>query len=138
METSSLKNCLVSRGKVADKAVAKVSDFGFSSIWARPDDLIQVPKTEPWNAPEWHHRGFKFREARKMDVYSFGLLCLWIVVQSADLENPIRDIKALLFTVQGEFQIDVLQRLTTDRNLCECFDSSFPTTSEEPRALNIA
>ena len=41
------ENCLVSRGKVADNAVAKVSDFGFSSIWARPDDLIQVPKTEP-------------------------------------------------------------------------------------------
>ena len=60
-----------------------------------------------------------------MDVYSFGLLCLWIVEQSADLENLIRDIKALLFTAQGEFQIDVLQRLTTDRSLCECLTQVF-------------
>lgn len=115
-------NCLVFQGDVVNKFVTKVSDFGFSSIWARPDDLIQVSKTEPWSAPEWHHRGFVFCEARKMDVYSFGLLCLWIMVQSPEsgLERPIQDIKALLFTAEGEFEVGVLGRLKVDGSLGPC------------------
>ena len=42
------------------------------------DHLIHMPRSRGWNAPEWHHRGFTYRDAEKMDVYSFGLLCLWL------------------------------------------------------------
>ena len=42
-------------------------------------DLIQMPKSLHWVAPEWHHRGFSLTQAKKMDVYSLGLLVLWIL-----------------------------------------------------------
>ena len=113
------ENCLVFRGGTTNEVVAKVSDFGFSSIWARPEDLIQVAMTKPWNAPEWHHRGFIFCEARKMDVYSFGLLCLWIVMQSRNVTPPLQDTKSLLFTTEGDFQIDVLDKFKSEGNLVE-------------------
>ncbi|KAI9775066.1 MAG: hypothetical protein M1839_001458 [Geoglossum umbratile] len=59
----------------------KVSDFGYSTLVAKEDDLIQLPISKPWNAPEVHHRGNKYHltEAKKMDSYSFGILCLWIL-----------------------------------------------------------
>jgi hypothetical protein len=56
-----------------------VADFGYSTLAASDDDLIKMPISKPWNAPEWHHRGVKLSEARAMDVYSFGMLCLWLL-----------------------------------------------------------
>ena len=38
-----------------------------------------MPKSLHWVAPEWHHRGFSLLQAKKMDVYSLGLLVLWIL-----------------------------------------------------------
>jgi len=58
---------------------AKVTDFGYSTLVSSDDDLIMMPKSKPWHAPEWHHRGIKLSEAMKMDVYSFGMLCLWLL-----------------------------------------------------------
>ena len=58
---------------------ARVTDFGYSTIYTTPGDLIQMPKSLHWVAPEWHHRGFLPAEAKMMDVYSLGLLVLWIL-----------------------------------------------------------
>ena len=58
--------------------MAKVTDFGYSTIFTG-DDLIDMPISVPWNAPEHHHRGFDSISAMKMDVYSFGLVCLWLL-----------------------------------------------------------
>lgn len=66
--------------------VAKISDFGFSSL-AMTDDCITVPRTRPWNAPEWHHRGFTLKGAKKLDVYSFGMLCLWLLCKDTLFET---------------------------------------------------
>lgn len=63
----------------SSRFVAKVADFGYSTLAARDDDLIEMPKSEPWNAPEHHHRGFKLSKAIAMDTYSFGMLCLWLL-----------------------------------------------------------
>lgn len=30
-----------------------------------------------WVAPEWHHRGFSPAQAKKMDVFSLGMIVLW-------------------------------------------------------------
>ena len=38
-----------------------------------------MPKSEPWHAPEWHHRGFGLSDAMRMDVFSFGMLCFWLL-----------------------------------------------------------
>ena len=53
------------------------------------DSLIHIPTTTPrWNAPEWHHQGFStnFAGAMKMDAYSFGLLCLWLLFYAGKKE----------------------------------------------------
>ena len=50
-----------------------------------------MPHIEPWNAREHHDRSFRSEQAKRMDVYSFGLLCFWIVLQagfSGDLPLP--------------------------------------------------
>ena len=69
--------------------VAKVSDLGFSSL-ATTDDCITVPRTRPWNGPEWHHRGFTLNGVKKLDVYSFGMLCLWLLCKDALFKTPRR------------------------------------------------
>ena len=58
---------------------AKVADFGFSTYFHGDQDLIKMPKSEPWNAPEHHNRYFYPQGAKAMDVYSFGMLCLWLL-----------------------------------------------------------
>jgi len=45
------------------------------------DDFISVPKSWPWSAPEHDYDRLKPAQARKMDVFSFGMLCLWILFE---------------------------------------------------------
>ncbi|KAL8658443.1 MAG: hypothetical protein Q9202_007560 [Teloschistes flavicans] len=67
----------------------KVADFGYSTIYATDDDLIQIPRSLHWTAPEWHHRGFSLEQAKKMDIYSLGLLVLWLLCyNNPDSEVP--------------------------------------------------
>jgi serine/threonine protein kinase len=58
---------------------AKVADFGFSTHFRSEDDLVNIPISVPWNAPEHHNRAFYPQAAKAMDVYSFGMLCLWLL-----------------------------------------------------------
>ncbi|KAI4171066.1 MAG: hypothetical protein LQ348_006994 [Seirophora lacunosa] len=67
-----------------DTILAKVADFGFSAL-ASSSEFVFLPQSIPWNAPEWHWRGFTFDQAIRQDVYSFGLLCLWLL-QPAESE----------------------------------------------------
>ena len=60
---------------------AKLADFGYAG-WAinnKEDVLIKPPRSRPWDPPEYHHRGFTVLGARKLDIYSFGMLCLWVL-----------------------------------------------------------
>ena len=45
--------------------------------WA--NGKVILPKSRPWNAPEHHFGEFNAQEAKKTDVYSFGMLCLWFL-----------------------------------------------------------
>lgn len=40
-----------------------------------------MPGSPYWVAPEWHHRNYTtdVTGAKKMDAYSFGALCLWLL-----------------------------------------------------------
>ncbi|KAF2808305.1 kinase-like protein [Mytilinidion resinicola] len=58
---------------------AKVADFGFSTHFRGEKDLINITTSVPWNAPEHHGRAFYPQDAKAMDVYSFGMLCLWLL-----------------------------------------------------------
>ena len=66
------------------KFTAKVTDFGYSTQYASEADLIMMPKSQPWYAPEWHHRGFTPAQATKMDSYSFGTVVLWLLSYSTE------------------------------------------------------
>src|SRR5437762_2683252 len=57
----------------------KVADFGYSCLGTGDDDIIRLPISWPWVAPEWHQRGFRIHAAKKMDIYSFGMLCFWVL-----------------------------------------------------------
>jgi serine/threonine protein kinase len=60
---------------------ARVTDFGYSTRFANEDDLISVPRSWPWHAPEHDRDRYKPMHARKMDVFSFGMLCLWVLFE---------------------------------------------------------
>jgi len=59
--------------------VGKVADFGYSSWFASDNDFVKLPYSEPWHAPEYHHRAITALQAKKMDIYSFGMVCLWLL-----------------------------------------------------------
>ncbi|KAL9042207.1 MAG: hypothetical protein Q9214_003853 [Letrouitia sp. 1 TL-2023] len=73
-------NILVFKDGVGE-IYAKIADFGYAG-WSRSnrqDLLIRPPRSRPWDPPEYHHRGFSISETIKLDIYSFGLLCLWFL-----------------------------------------------------------
>ena len=63
--------------------VAKVIDFGYSTRYTEDKPMIQVPRSIPWNAPEHtrNNRMWTPSEAKKLDYFSLGLLCLWILFE---------------------------------------------------------
>ena len=77
------------------KATVKVADFGYSTL-ATGEALatgggatgrVFLPKSRPWNAPEHHFGEFTTTGAKKTDVYSFGMVCLWVLFGSAHSES---------------------------------------------------
>jgi serine/threonine protein kinase len=67
--------------------VAKINDFGFTTSFQDQRDSKTMPKSPIWSAPEWHHRRFSAAAAKKMDIFSWGLLCLWLLTEDDALEN---------------------------------------------------
>jgi serine/threonine protein kinase len=61
---------------------AKLADFGYAG-WCVDEskDILYPARSRPWEPPEYHHRGFLLREAKRIDIYCFGLLCLWILFE---------------------------------------------------------
>ncbi|KAF8853232.1 kinase-like protein [Acephala macrosclerotiorum] len=80
------ENILVTKGKGKDDGMIRVHviDFGYSSF----ESLVKIPRSLPWEAPEWHSRYFNRETAKRMDIYSFGLLCLWLLFPADDLHSP--------------------------------------------------
>jgi serine/threonine protein kinase len=68
-----LENVLIFQSE--ERWTGKLIDFGFSCLGTSDNDMVQVACTRPWQAPE-HNRDtyFKLEDARRMDVYSFGML----------------------------------------------------------------
>jgi len=87
------QNVLVYKDATGKTAV-KVADFGYSTL-ATGEALatgggvtgrVFLPKSRPWNAPEHHFGEFTTTGAKNTDVYSFGMLCLWVLFGSAHTE----------------------------------------------------
>ena len=91
-----------------------LADFGFSRFGAM-DDLVKLARSEPWDAPEWHPREFKLKDAKKMDVYSFGLVCLWLFFGN----NTLLDLGLPSTTVKTAFMggsLDAIARIQSRKN----------------------
>jgi len=95
------QNVLIFRDK-GETLVAKVADFGYSCLGVKDDDFVRLPMSPPWNAPEWHHREFRIYAAKKTDVYSFGMLCLWVLFRD-ELLRYVADAEAntVLVSIDG-------------------------------------
>ena len=59
-----------------DGVVARVTDFGYSCFG---HDLVKLPFSRDWAAPEWHDRPFTVSAAKKSDYFSFAMVCLSIL-----------------------------------------------------------
>jgi hypothetical protein len=59
----------------------KLSDFGFST--QETERNIKLPVTRGWNAPEVNNTypDFTFTDAVKADVFSLGLILLWLAAE---------------------------------------------------------
>ena len=88
-------NRVVSIPKEKGCYVAKVTDFGYSSLFKNGNASVRMPRSKPWTAPEWHEWEFSPLEARKMDAYSFGMLCLWLLFYKND-SRPDREFEEVL------------------------------------------
>ena len=81
------QNVLVFKDAITRKTTVKMADFGYSTLAVGESGTVILPKSSPWNAPEHHFGEFKAHEAKKTDVYSFGMLCLWVIVGPISLER---------------------------------------------------
>ena len=68
------------------KYYPRLSDFGYSTLVPYTNSFVKIAISRPWNAPEYHGREFSFSDGKKTDIYSFGLLCLWLLLKE-DLEK---------------------------------------------------
>ena len=95
------------------KMLAQIADFGWSFL---PHDgdrntICKLAKSTPWNAPEHHHRGFSIEQAQKQDVFSFGMLCLWILFHdkiSAEAGNCRNGENPPVSVAQQHKQVNIL------------------------------
>ncbi|MCJ1396427.1 hypothetical protein MMC18_009317 [Xylographa bjoerkii] len=67
----------------SNRYIAKLADFGYATYFDDGARLFPMPGSAYWVAPEWHrHFTTNINGAKKMDVYSFGMLCLWLLCYS--------------------------------------------------------
>lgn len=108
------RNILVWHDVRNDGLEVVLADFGFSRFGAT-DDLVKLARSEPWDAPEWHPREFKLKDAKKMDVYSVGLVCLWLFFGN----NTLFDLGLPSTTIKTAFMggsRDAIARIQSRKN----------------------
>ena len=84
-------NILISGGEIGEPRSysAKITDLGHSAHFRDDDEYGFMPCFMPWQAPEWHHQKHTFSSMLKMEIYSFGLVCLWLLFNEQLCENDI-------------------------------------------------
>lgn len=115
----------------------KVSDFGYSTLVAGKEGTVVLPKSRPWHAPEHHFGDFKVADAKKTDVYSFGILCLWILfrdrlseISEEIITESTRTLEVVSF--EGHFPLhraSLIERLKNDDKIVGLAQKLIQTTS---------
>lgn len=98
------------------EVTAKVTDFSYSCIGKSDDDIVILPRSELWQAPEYHRGGCKVKDAKLMDIYSFGLICFWLLFP-AEFDD-LASTRGGLTDVQAK-----AERLASEKNSSELYDS---------------
>ena len=95
-----------------------------------------MPKSGLWSAPEWHHRGFSFLAALKLDIYSFGVTILWLVFytgQSSDDETFHRFLKSKIEWPLNTENMFLQNACVSDRERRNLSDLLNATIAPDPR-----
>lgn len=80
-----------SKSADSSDAIVKIIDFGCSSYGLGDQELVHISGTPLWSAPENNCGDATVVEAKKMDVYSFGLVCLWILCFDYQLPGVVAE-----------------------------------------------
>jgi hypothetical protein len=77
--------------------VPKIADFGHSSLRHTDDALVKLPFSPFFNAPDYHERYFHLRDAKKFDVYNFGLIVYWLLVGRKMRQEEVFFLRSIQF-----------------------------------------
>lgn len=96
---------------------AKLADFGYAgwSMDSSKQCSLYLPESRPWTGPEYHHRAFDIYQARQLEIFSFGLTCLWFLFHDkiADLLDSDSHLKE---TYHGDsfYNVKTFEKLKYD------------------------
>jgi len=69
---------------------AKLADLGHSISFNEDDDRAHMPRSTPWESPKHSLRiKYRFSDMAGMEVYSFGMVCMWLLFHERLLELGI-------------------------------------------------
>ena len=130
--------------KDVDTFIAKLTDFGYSRYYSSPSENYCLPLCKPWNAPgvNGSNKEFSLEDAKIADIYSYALLCAWILYgdQFLDHTDGYNDRISLISLDGSELKsILMLETLKTSKQLekvvlkCASHDTDLETA--ESKAL---
>ncbi len=131
--------------KDRDGLAAKLADFGYSREYKNDTDNYPLPCSEPWQAPEvdGSDRTFSLVQAKAADIYSYTLLCAWILSWDQISDHEVdagyrKDMKSPETLVSKS--ITTLERLKQNKQLKQVISNYLKTNlgpgqEEESKAL---
>jgi serine/threonine protein kinase len=78
-------NILITNDEIG-QPTAKIADFGYSTL-VNPHKLVIASTTPPWSDPTYDGTPVEFDSAKRLDSFSFGRLCLWVLYSLAFLQG---------------------------------------------------
>jgi serine/threonine protein kinase len=100
-------------GQANREITAKITDFGHASLRLTEDENVRLPFSRYFNAPDYHSREFRIGDAKKFDVFNFGLIVYWLLVGRKIEAEEIRfDEDTLPFarTILSKSDLSIKQR----------------------------
>lgn len=105
------------------KYVARITDLGFSFGFKNDTDRVALPRSWPWNAPETDRatRKFSLLEAKQADIFSYAVLCFWVLfskelpgVKNADGHPCVDSVAVLASLKRDDLMVGNVANLPTE------------------------
>ncbi|KAF3937845.1 Phytochrome [Dactylella cylindrospora] len=122
---------------------AKLADLSSASICERDTDVIYLKGTPLWAAPEYDHRGISLDSAKKCDIYSFGVMCLFVLspAKETSVANWLHGVRERLQRPEADLDCCVDDLITDceDKDRGRLYDFFRKTLAFDPeyRSLEI-